>query len=95
MMLEVLIKKSDLSLIKTLRESRIFGTTTFMIMSGIILNVLQKGNLNEFWLISPVKVKNEDLGTSVEQPHKLCSHEEASCINYLKAVKITIFFFEI
>lgn len=93
MMLEVLIKKSDLSLIKTLRESRIFGTTTFMIMSGIILNVLQKGNLNEFWLISPVKVKSEeDFETSsTKQSHKLCSHEEASCINYLKAVKITIF----
>lgn len=50
-MLEVLIKKSDIGLIKIMRDSRIFTTITFMIMSGIIMNFLQKGDTNQFWYV--------------------------------------------
>lgn len=49
MMLEVLIKKSNNGLVKILRNSRIFATINFMVMSGIIMNVLQKGNTDQFW----------------------------------------------
>ncbi|XP_063697824.1 uncharacterized protein LOC134828767 [Culicoides brevitarsis] len=77
MMLEVLIKKSELKIVKLIRKSKIFCTFTFMIISGIIMNFLQKGNINQFWLISPAKVKNNE-------NTKHCSHEGKSCLNYLK-----------
>uniref|UniRef100_A0A336MEF0 CSON000350 protein n=1 Tax=Culicoides sonorensis TaxID=179676 RepID=A0A336MEF0_CULSO len=92
MMLEVLIKKSNISMIQFLKNSRVFGTAMFMIMSGIIMNILQKSSINQFWLISPTKVKSliheiSDLNSNFEKKlidnRKFCSHEEP-CFNYIK-----------
>ncbi|XP_065074825.1 uncharacterized protein LOC135698676 [Ochlerotatus camptorhynchus] len=91
MMLEVVLKKSKFRFVEVLRESKVFGTLLFMIFNTRIMEILQHGAVNQFWIMYPVKVKEVALD-SVEDSrvmgriypcgHKACSHER-SCDAYL------------
>jgi hypothetical protein len=49
MMLEVVIRKSDLKIVKLLRSSKVFGAFLFMTFTAITTNVLKKINTRQIW----------------------------------------------
>lgn len=49
MMLEVIIRKSDLKIIKTLRLSKLFGALCFMTFTAVITNILKQHNTRQLW----------------------------------------------
>lgn len=97
-MLEVVLKKSKFGLVEVLRESKVFGTLFFMIFNTRIMEILQHGAVNQFWLMYPVKVKEVDLdpvedsrvmGRIYPCGHKACSHER-SCDAYILDVSTEV-----
>ncbi|XP_035795737.1 uncharacterized protein LOC118468689 [Anopheles albimanus] len=78
MMLEVMIKKSKLSWIRTLRQSKLWATGAFMLCSATIMYALRKGTVNQFWITYPAtKSSTATLGQS-----KPCLHE-GPCSRYV------------
>ncbi|XP_058444008.1 uncharacterized protein LOC131425819 [Malaya genurostris] len=91
MMSEVMLKKSQIGLVKVLRESKLCGTLLFMLFNTWIMEILQQGTVNQFWVLNPVKVRQPDrnsiddsrvLGTLYPSGYKACSHDK-SCDSYI------------
>ncbi|XP_062539372.1 transmembrane protein 135-like [Armigeres subalbatus] len=91
MMLEVILKKSKIRLVQVLRESKLCATIMFMVFNTRIMEILQHGAVNQFWMMHPAKIRDTDL-SSVDDScvmkciypcgYKACSHER-SCDAYI------------
>nr|XP_019535237.2 transmembrane protein 135-like [Aedes albopictus] len=91
MMLEVILKKSEIRLVQVLRESKLFGTLLFMIFNTRIMELLQHGAVNQFWMMYPAKIREVDrnsednsrvMGRIYPRGYKACSHDR-SCDAYI------------
>ncbi|XP_058811141.1 uncharacterized protein LOC131676032 [Topomyia yanbarensis] len=74
MMVETMIRKSRINVIQHLRNSKVFGTLSFMLLSVVIMPKLNSGVVKQFWLINPVPQPNAEKGH--------CSHKN-SCRHHL------------
>ena len=90
-MLEVILKKSEIRLVQVLRESKLFGTLLFMIFNTRIMELLQHGAVNQFWMMYPAKIREVDrnsvddshvMGRIYPRGYKACSHDR-SCDAYI------------
>lgn len=54
------MKKSQVRLVQVLRESKLFGTLLFMIFNTRIMEILQHGAVNQFWMMYPAKIREVD-----------------------------------
>ncbi|KAL9692230.1 hypothetical protein quinque_015833 [Culex quinquefasciatus] len=91
MMLEVMLKKSKFRLLEVLRESKLCGMALFMIFNARIMEVLQHGKVNQFWIMYPTKIREPNreeaddsrvMGAIYPRPYKACSHER-SCDGFI------------
>uniref|UniRef100_A0A2M4CSK3 Putative conserved plasma membrane protein n=1 Tax=Anopheles darlingi TaxID=43151 RepID=A0A2M4CSK3_ANODA len=78
MMLEVMIKKSRLSFVQTIRRSKLWATGAFMLCSGAIMYVLRKGTVNQFWIMYPATENS----TATMDKRRSCLHE-GPCRRYV------------
>jgi hypothetical protein len=86
MMTEVILRKVQTKWFCALRDSKVFSTLVFMLCSGGIMHCLQKGDINQFWLITPTKVvAKEEMVKAGEKGH-YCSHEK-SCWKFIAEVR--------
>ncbi|XP_052872149.1 uncharacterized protein LOC128277688 [Anopheles cruzii] len=79
MMLEVMIKKSGLGWVRTLRHSKVWATGCFMVFSAAIMHVLRAGTANQFWIMYPAREPVGEPAPSLRGP---CLHEEP-CVWYI------------
>ncbi|XP_052900972.1 transmembrane protein 135-like [Anopheles moucheti] len=75
MMLEVMIRKSNLRCLQHLRQSKLWATVCFMLFSARIMDVLRADTVSQFWIMYPVTSKQEKMENT-------CLHD-ASCRSYV------------
>ncbi|XP_050099698.1 uncharacterized protein LOC126579953 [Anopheles aquasalis] len=81
MMLEVMIKKSRLAWVQTLRRSKLCATGAFMVCSATIMYVLRKGTVNQFWITYPERPESSPVAT-LDASRPSCLHE-GPCSRYV------------
>ncbi|XP_065074826.1 uncharacterized protein LOC135698677 [Ochlerotatus camptorhynchus] len=74
MMVETMVRKSRLGIVRYLRTSKAAGTLSFMFFSAMIVAKLHTGVVKQFWLINPPATR--------EEAKSGCTHRN-SCSNHL------------
>lgn len=94
-----MLKKSKFRLLEVLRESKLCGMALFMIFNARIMEVLQHGKVNQFWIMYPTKIREPNreeaddsrvMGAIYPRAYKACSHER-SCDGFIFDVSVLEF----